>query len=98
MVDAKSSVAAVTQNEVRVVCVPAPRGQIVDRNDTVLAGVGGAPVESSRPPAAASGSISSVLSVVAQAVACDGVPAAHWFVGPATRHFEPSPHGFVVAL
>lgn len=38
VVDAKSYVAAVTQNEIRVVSIPAPRGQIVDRNDTVLAG------------------------------------------------------------
>jgi penicillin-binding protein 2 len=38
IVDAKSYVAAVTENEVRVVSIPAPRGQIVDRNDTMLAG------------------------------------------------------------
>jgi penicillin-binding protein 2 len=38
VVDAKSYSAAVTANEVRVVSVPAPRGEIVDRNDTVLAG------------------------------------------------------------
>jgi penicillin-binding protein 2 len=38
VVDARSYAAAVTSNEVRVVSVPAPRGEIVDRNDTVLAG------------------------------------------------------------
>jgi hypothetical protein len=50
VVDARSSVAAIAQNEVRVVSIPEPRGQIVDRNDTALAGVGGALVESSRLP------------------------------------------------
>jgi penicillin-binding protein 2 len=38
VIDSKSYLAAVTSNEVRIVSVPAPRGQIVDRNDTVLAG------------------------------------------------------------
>lgn len=38
VVDTKAYSAAVTANEVRVVSIPAPRGQIVDRNDTVLAG------------------------------------------------------------
>jgi penicillin-binding protein 2 len=36
VVDAKSYAAAVTRNQVRVVSVPAPRGEIVDRQDTVL--------------------------------------------------------------
>jgi penicillin-binding protein 2 len=36
VVDAKSYAAAVTRNQVRVVSVPAPRGEIVDRNSTVL--------------------------------------------------------------
>jgi penicillin-binding protein 2 len=38
VVDARSYAAAVTSNEVRVISVPAPRGEIVDRDDTVLAG------------------------------------------------------------
>jgi penicillin-binding protein 2 len=38
VVDGKTYAAAVTRNQVRVVSVPAPRGEIVDRNDTVLAG------------------------------------------------------------
>jgi penicillin-binding protein 2 len=36
IIDGKSYAAAVTRNQVRVVGVAAPRGQIVDRNDTVL--------------------------------------------------------------
>jgi penicillin-binding protein 2 len=36
IIDGKSFAAAVTRNQVRVVSVPAPRGQIADRNDTVL--------------------------------------------------------------
>jgi penicillin-binding protein 2 len=36
IVDGKSYAAAVTRNQVRVVSVAAPRGDIVDRNDTVL--------------------------------------------------------------
>jgi penicillin-binding protein 2 len=36
IVDGKSFAAAVTKNQVRVVSVAAPRGQIVDRNGTVL--------------------------------------------------------------
>jgi len=36
VINAKSYAAAVTANQVRVVDVPAPRGEIVDRNDTVL--------------------------------------------------------------
>jgi penicillin-binding protein 2 len=36
IVDGKSFAAAVTRNQVRVVSVAAPRGEIVDRNDTVL--------------------------------------------------------------
>jgi penicillin-binding protein 2 len=36
IVDGKSFAAAVTRNQVRVVSVSAPRGDIVDRNDTVL--------------------------------------------------------------
>ncbi len=36
VIDGKSYAAAVTRNQVRVVQVTAPRGQIVDRNDTVL--------------------------------------------------------------
>jgi penicillin-binding protein 2 len=36
IIDGKSYAAAVTRNQVRVVSVPAPRGQVVDRNDTVL--------------------------------------------------------------
>jgi penicillin-binding protein 2 len=38
VVDGKTYAAAVTRNQVRVVSVAAPRGEIVDRNDTVLAG------------------------------------------------------------
>jgi penicillin-binding protein 2 len=38
VVEGKTYAASVTQNEVRLVSVPAPRGEIVDRNDTVLAG------------------------------------------------------------
>jgi penicillin-binding protein 2 len=38
VVDGKSYAAAVNANQVRVVSVPAPRGVITDRNDTVLAG------------------------------------------------------------
>lgn len=38
VVDGKTYAAAVTRNQVRVVSVPAPRGQIVDRNGTILAG------------------------------------------------------------
>lgn len=38
VVDASSYAAAVTSNEVRVISVPAPRGEIVDRNDTIMAG------------------------------------------------------------
>ncbi len=37
IIDGKSYAAAVTRNQVRVVQVAAPRGEIVDRNDTVLA-------------------------------------------------------------
>jgi penicillin-binding protein 2 len=36
IIDGKSYAAAVTRNQVRVVTVAAPRGEIVDRNDTVL--------------------------------------------------------------
>src|ERR1700677_4486150 len=36
IIDGKSYAAAVTRNQVRVVTVSAPRGEIVDRNDTVL--------------------------------------------------------------
>jgi penicillin-binding protein 2 len=36
VIDGKSYAAAVTRNQVRVVSVAAPRGEIVDRNDTVL--------------------------------------------------------------
>lgn len=36
VVEGKTYAAAVTRNEVRVVSIPAPRGEIVDRNDTVL--------------------------------------------------------------
>jgi penicillin-binding protein 2 len=36
VLDAKSFAAAVTRNQVRVVSVAAPRGEIVDRNNTVL--------------------------------------------------------------
>jgi penicillin-binding protein 2 len=36
IIDGKSFAAAVTRNQVRVVQVAAPRGQIVDRNDTTL--------------------------------------------------------------
>jgi cell division protein FtsI/penicillin-binding protein 2 len=36
IIDGKSYAAAVTRNQVRVVQVTAPRGQIVDRNDTTL--------------------------------------------------------------
>ena len=36
VVEGKSYAAAVTRNQVRVVSVPAPRGEIVDRNGTVL--------------------------------------------------------------
>ena len=38
VVDGKTYAAAVTRNQVRVVSVPAPRGEIVDRNGTILAG------------------------------------------------------------
>jgi penicillin-binding protein 2 len=38
VVDGKTYAAAVTRNQVRVVSVAAPRGEIVDRNDTTLAG------------------------------------------------------------
>ncbi len=38
IIDHKNYSAAVTANGVRVVSVPAPRGEIVDRNDTVLVG------------------------------------------------------------
>jgi penicillin-binding protein 2 len=38
VVDGKTYAAAVTRNQVRTVSVPAPRGEIVDRNGTVLAG------------------------------------------------------------
>jgi penicillin-binding protein 2 len=38
VIDGKSYAASVTANEVRIVSVQAPRGVIVDRNDTVLAG------------------------------------------------------------
>ena len=38
VVDAKSYAAQVTRNQVRVVAVTPPRGEIVDRNDTVLVG------------------------------------------------------------
>jgi penicillin-binding protein 2 len=37
VIDAKSYAAAVTRNQVRVVSIPAPRGEIVDRSNTVLA-------------------------------------------------------------
>ena len=36
IIDGKSYAAAVNRNQVRVVDVAAPRGEIVDRNDTVL--------------------------------------------------------------
>ena len=36
VVQGKSYAAAVTRNQVRVVSIPAPRGDIVDRNCTVL--------------------------------------------------------------
>src|ERR1700721_1721283 len=36
VIDGKSFAAAVNRNQVRVVSVAAPRGEIVDRNDTVL--------------------------------------------------------------
>src|ERR1700677_1417179 len=36
IIDGKSFAAAVTRNQVRVVSVAAPRGEIVDRNGTVL--------------------------------------------------------------
>ena len=36
VVEGKSYAAAVTRNQVRVVSIPAPRGEIVDRNGTVL--------------------------------------------------------------
>ena len=36
VVEGKTYAAAVTRNEVRVVSIPSPRGEIVDRNDTVL--------------------------------------------------------------
>ncbi|HXY28520.1 MAG TPA: hypothetical protein VEH82_09605, partial [Acidimicrobiales bacterium] len=36
VVQGKSYAAAVTRNQVRVVSIPAPRGEIVDRNATVL--------------------------------------------------------------
>ena len=52
VVDGKTYAAAVTRNQVRVVSVPAPRGEIVDRNGTVLAGdvprAGDPPVASDR--------------------------------------------------
>ena len=38
VVDGKTYAAAVNRNQVRIVSVPAPRGEIVDRNETVLAG------------------------------------------------------------
>ncbi|HWE66500.1 MAG TPA: penicillin-binding protein 2 [Acidimicrobiales bacterium] len=38
VIDGKTYAAAVTRNQVRVVSVAAPRGEIVDRNDTVLVG------------------------------------------------------------
>jgi penicillin-binding protein 2 len=38
IIDGKTYAASVTHNEIRVVSVPAPRGEIVDRADTVLAG------------------------------------------------------------
>jgi penicillin-binding protein 2 len=38
VVDGKTYAAAVTRNQVRTVSVAAPRGEIVDRDDTVLAG------------------------------------------------------------
>ena len=38
VIDAKTYAAQVTRNQVRVVAVSPPRGEIVDRNDTVLAG------------------------------------------------------------
>jgi penicillin-binding protein 2 len=38
VIDAKSYAAQVNRNQIRVVTVPPPRGEIVDRNDTVLAG------------------------------------------------------------
>ena len=38
VVDGKTYAAAVTRNQVRQISLPAPRGVIVDRNDTVLAG------------------------------------------------------------
>ena len=38
IIDGKTYAAAVTRNQVRVVQVAAPRGEIVDRNDTVLVG------------------------------------------------------------
>jgi penicillin-binding protein 2 len=38
VIDGRSYAAAVNRNQVRVVSVAAPRGEIVDRNDTVLAG------------------------------------------------------------
>jgi penicillin-binding protein 2 len=38
VVNGKTYAAAVTRNQVRIVSVPAPRGEIVDRNETVLAG------------------------------------------------------------
>jgi penicillin-binding protein 2 len=36
VIDAKSYAAAVTRNQVRVVSIPAPRGEIVDRSNSVL--------------------------------------------------------------
>src|SRR5580700_9599837 len=36
VIDGKTYAAAVTRNQVRVVSIPAPRGEIVDRNGTVL--------------------------------------------------------------
>ena len=38
VVEGKTYAASVTRNEVRTVSIAAPRGEIVDRNDTVLAG------------------------------------------------------------
>jgi penicillin-binding protein 2 len=38
IIDGKSFAAAVTRNQVRIVSVAAPRGEIVDRNGTVIAG------------------------------------------------------------
>ena len=38
VIDGKTYAASVTRNEVRVVSIPAPRGEIVDRDGTVLAG------------------------------------------------------------